>query len=182
MYLNAAECIRLYKETLDNQYIMDIIVAFEPLLNKYSRKFTLDDQPDIKQELIITIIVAVNKMQKFDVDGECVNYIKTSIKNRYHKLLEDEIKVNKIEYLAEYMEDIVSDKQDEQLKICEIVCCIKKSNTQLSIRKQQMLLDLFVNFYTESQIAERYGVTRQYVNRIKREFIAQIKKCTLHTR
>ena len=63
-----------------------IIDKLNPIITKYVRAIYDGDKEDIREEYILALWEAVNKIQYVNSDGECLKYLHTSIKNKFHEL------------------------------------------------------------------------------------------------
>lgn len=114
MDFGAAAYIGLYKETSEDKYLLKIIEAFSPMINKYAKKFAVDIQEDVRQELILALIGAIRKMKRFDSDGECICYIEKSIKNQFCKIMDHMMRMKKLETSGEeFLEQEDENARDE---------------------------------------------------------------------
>lgn len=61
--------ISKYKEKeKDEESLLNIVEKFNPLINKYAKKFPYYEYEDVCQELILSVIEAVNNIAKYDND------------------------------------------------------------------------------------------------------------------
>lgn len=47
----------------------------EPIINKFVKKLYNEEYEDVNQELILAVIEAVNKIEFYDNEGRCVNFL-----------------------------------------------------------------------------------------------------------
>ena len=83
--------MKAYKDG-DNNALVEIIMAFEPLIQKYVKKLHWCEREDVEQELKLAIIESARKMDCYDNSGKCVNYIARAIKNRFCYLFNKSVK------------------------------------------------------------------------------------------
>lgn len=155
-----------------------LINKMEPLINKYVRLLYKDDKEDIKSELLFALWEAVSNISYYKNEGQVVNFLCIALKNRYFELYK------KSKRLHEY-EILINDDQEELLKmsyfdnvIDNIIFKEKKYkilNKYQGKKKNIVYLIIFENL-SDSEIANRLKLSRQYINRIRRMLQIQIKE------
>jgi hypothetical protein len=80
-----AKTIKSIKEG-EKEEFEKIIDKLNPIITKYVRAIYDGDKEDIREEYILALWEAVNKIQYVNSDGECLKYLHTSIKNKFHEL------------------------------------------------------------------------------------------------
>ena len=74
-----AKTIKSIKEG-EKEEFEKIIDKLNPIITKYVRAIYDGDKEDIREEYILALWEAVNKIQYVNSDGECLKYLHTSIK------------------------------------------------------------------------------------------------------
>lgn len=170
-----SEMIFNYKEG-DITVLEQLWSQLLPLIKKYAGKTYFMEYEDAYQEYSLTLFEAVDKIQKYDTDGQCLKYIVTCMKNKFCFLYKNYcntianetandiliIKRDELEILDPY-NDIVfwSDVNDFIMKLSSAT---KRIIANLSIVHQK----------NDVEIASYLGVSRQYVNKIKRELFQKL--------
>lgn len=139
----------------------------------YAGKTHFMEYDDACQEYSIALIEAINKIQTYDTDGQCLKYIVTCIKNRFCFLYKH--------YCSgvanEIFDDIVIDDSntantyDDVIFSTDIMDFIGKlpSETKRSIASLSIIQQK-----SDAEIAFQLGLSRQYINRIKREIYREL--------
>ena len=157
----------------DKNAILEIINNFMPLIKKYSRKLLYDGADSDLIIALIKILKAYPIYKNNKVSKECkiVSYIAISVRHEYirlskknYKIMTTEIELNEAIYLIQTDNDIGS-----MLFVNELLA-------KLPTKQGQLLRCLFVNEYSESELALRLTVSRQYINKIKRKALNNLKE------
>ena len=159
--------IRRYKHENDSSALMDIINRMSPLINKYSRSLYSSEYEDIRQELILALLESVNKIKQYDIEEKCISYLAHGIKNRFMELYRKEkvVKEEQLAYDISEVPQISNTFQDAEfyVDIKQIILSEK------SITKRKIIELIAYENATDSEIALKLQISRQYVNRCKKE-------------
>ena len=158
----------------DNQCFEKIYKMFLPLLKKYSSGFC--DREDNFDALTYAFILCLYQMplenERFQHEGVIISYISTTIRNKYYYLCKEESK--KREKTCSY-EELQFEKQDEDFSKEDkiLLLSLKKYLTE-----SEFILTKYKFFddYRDSEIAEKYGISRQAVNKKVHKLIKKIQK------
>ena len=85
-----AELIREYKSGNEKSF-EKISEKMNPLLMFYADKLYTWEQEDARQEMLVTLFCALEKMKYCKSEGECLSYIKTAVRRRYKDLVLKEL-------------------------------------------------------------------------------------------
>ena len=112
------ESIKKYKEGNDRERMLsEIISKMTPIINKYARRLYYLEYEDMKQELLIAIIEAVMRIETYDKEGQCINYLVSAVKMRYWELCRkstnNQDSYANVELLYEYPDKKVKDQFEE---------------------------------------------------------------------
>ena len=148
----------------DKAQLEILLNRFTPLIKKYSRKLFFLEREDAEQEIIIAIIEAVKRMKVYDSEGECISYINNAVLYKYYSLCKSSIKEQKIEVLEidNAFLPYIENYEDVNTYIDLSISMENLSN------KYKDIVILLLKGCSDSEIAEDLGVTRQYINRIKK--------------
>jgi len=152
--------------------MLQIIEKFKPLIIKYSKKLFFMTFEDASQELIISLIEAIYKMEHLYNEEGIKSYIHKSVTHKYCYLCKQNIKMNV--YDNGDIEDfniVANEPSFENDSIMKIEIQIAMEN--LSDVKQK-ILRLLLQGYSDTEIAKLLKISRQYVNRVKKEILLQI--------
>lgn len=155
----------------DKQSMYLLLQQFRSLINKYSRVLKYEEA---KTDIIIAFIemIKVIDLDKLQHDGEIVNYIHKTMKNKKVDLFRKNI-LSKTNNELVINEDIIA---DDNVNYIESNIMINDILDKLS-KKQRIVLKRKLFFhYSDRDIAEDLKISRQAVNRIKNRGIKKIKQ------
>ena len=162
MSVDLKELLFLAGHDKDDEALGKIIEQFKPIIGKYTRWLDYDGA---ETDLIISLIEKIRSINfsnnKFINDGQVVNYIANSIKNksidihRKHKRMLEEIYVVSLYDIK----DEIPCRTDE---FCELIECLQgKQKAVICMRYYYGLSDV--------EIGVKLGISRQAVNKIHRK-------------
>ena len=155
----------------DEKSLLELIERFEPFIKSHSKKIREGswniDGEDIESMLRIKLIELTKTIKIADSEGENVNFIATCLKNHFLDIVR---KTNKIKDREETLIEEVHDKEGLDKKetfFNDILKC-------LDDKKAEIVRLKFQNMYTDKEIADELGITRQAVNKQLRKSYTQI--------
>lgn len=155
----------------EDQALTNLIVTFEPAINKFSRHLGYDCA---KTDLNIFLIELIKKMDlnKFDpkANGKIFNYIYNSIRNKKINLFNKHIE-NEIDPLPIKLECIGS--YDPNVENVILISELWKFLTEY---QQSVLKKKFFEGLSDMEIASDLNVSRQAINRCKNRAFDSIKE------
>lgn len=157
----------------DNLALMDVLERLQPLIKSYTKKLFFMDKEDAEQETILAIIEAIHCMENSDSEGCCLVYLKNAVFFRYCALCKKNIKRTNKEVLNDMAEDFEGDYV-EDYKMVEL-----NFDLQETIKKQKLsithvkIISLALRGYSDKDISTQLGMSRQYVNRIRKRILTQ---------
>ncbi len=156
----------------DKNALLDIILEFMPLINKYNRKYFKED---ISSELIISMIEGLEKMDIANniSDGQFANYISTVIRNKYIDIVRKNIRFN-----TEMLTDNITRYQTLTTNIESIESKLNFYYLIKPLTKNQkwVLEQIFIHQKTEVEVAKDKGVTKQAIHNTKKQAFKRIKE------
>lgn len=171
MNYNISYLVQQYKSG-NKEALDEIIKKMNPLIIKYSRLTFPLEYEDAKQEYSLTIIKAVKKMSHCDSDISCLKYLKSAVRNQYINFCSTYYSCPNIMPLEEVIAP--STDIDHLILYTDIQCFLKKFADKKN-HKQIFYLYVFEEM-SDINIAELLGLSRQYVNRIRKKMIQQLVK------
>lgn len=163
-----------FKNNNSDENTIELFKYLNPIIKKYSLKLGYEcAETDLKIFLIeLFSKIKVNDFNEFSL----LAYVKKSIYHEYCRLL----KQNKIKYKDEFCCDEVCILKDiDQVKNCELLMddkiCFKLLISEMHPLEQQILQMIFFEDLKESQIAKSMNVSRQYINKIKRKALKNLR-------
>lgn len=152
----------------DGKVLMDLLDMLNPLIKAYTRKLFFLEGDDARQEIIIAIIEAVKGIPKCESDGQCLAYIENAVKFKFAYLCKKNIKKQEIEDL--HIKELDNTIYHENYADVEIKYDMELKRNRMTFN-QKKILDYLILEYTDSEISDKLGISRQYINRIKKKFI-----------
>lgn len=160
-----SELVRLSKQ--DSNYMMQVLERVQPLIKSYAQKSFFLERQDAEQELCMAIIEAIQKMPKCETDGQCISYINNAVKFKFASLCKKNIKKEKIE--NPYKDAINEVVYYEKYYDVECLCDLQKRMDHMNEKEKNILRYLILE-YSDNEIANIMGMSRQYINRIKKNY------------
>ena len=152
----------------DVQAAQEICRRMSPLLKKYAARLYCMEYDDAMQELYIALLETFPYLDPAKTEAECLNYIQTAGHNRYCFLCRGCLSVPQSESIEDSIDTLSAPSpfDESYYDICNYI----KTLPEKGMRRQIMSL-FFFQYKTDSEIAEILHVSRQYVNRIKKQMI-----------
>lgn len=152
----------------DVQAAQEICRRMSPLLKKYAARLYCMEYDDAMQELYIALLETFPYLDPAKTEAECLNYIQTTVHNRYRFLCRGCLSVPQSESIEDSIDTLSAPSpfDESYYDICNYI----KTLPEKGMRRQIMSL-FFFQYKTDSEIAEILHVSRQYVNRIKKHMI-----------
>ena len=153
-----------------------IIDKMTPLINKYVRLLYKDEKEDMHSEFVLSLLEAINSMQYYKEDGQCVYFLSRALKNKFL----EQYKKSKQHFDAEasvedeFFTEISMDEPvyDDWLFHEDLKTMLLKTEGKQAV----ILRDIVFHEESDAVIAERHSVSRQYVNRVRRKFYNLLKE------
>lgn len=165
--------VKAIKDGEKDQFVL-IVKRLEPLIKKYMRLLYKDEKEDTRSEMILAIWEAIINIEYVEEEGQVILYLCRALYNKYMELYKksrkkhdyeantENISEMNIEYIENQYADIITKKDMEN--VISVYQGIKKS----------IYYDMIIANISDSKIAEKYGVTRQYVNRLRKRISKDI--------
>lgn len=157
----------------DEDALVELIELYSPIINKYARYFGREMYEDAQQELRIAVIEAARSIKYVEQEGKCVNYIVRTIKHRFVTLYNKQREYNEREELTD---ELVEPLHEDLYKDVEIYTDILQFCKQFNEIQQAIIKGIVIYDYGDSELAQRKGVTRQYINRVKKKLFAEMRQ------
>lgn len=144
-----------------------IIRRLKPLISKYTKKLYKDEREDTESEFILALWEAIIQLKYVDNDARLMVYLNRCIYIKFLELYRSSCKIHNNEVGTEIDVEgsFIEDKYEEILQGEDIKSILKK----FSGKKLIILKSILFGNLTDMQISQKYGVSRQYVNRIRRQ-------------
>lgn len=161
----------------DEDAFLSLLLTFDKLLKKYAKMLEYEDAYEELRLFLIELIYDIKRKEAGSKnDGAVVRYISTAVKNKYIALS----KKKKMEDAYNF-----SNLSDEQIAVWERITATE-DRTDISyyfpIRDgltdhEREILHLLIDCgYTANEIAVKYKISRQAVNKTKLRALNKIRK------
>lgn len=168
------QLVEKYKMDLNDECLLEVLDRMEPIINKYARKLYLLEFEDTKQELLIAVIESINKIQKYENEGQVVSYFCRAVRNRYLELCrKSEVTEKEDIYDEEKMKILISSFEETYLHI-ELYKDLEKYRKGKTKIEKVIIKGVLDEEKTDKELAEELGVSRQYVNRCKKKIFKEL--------
>lgn len=145
--------------------MIHLIEVLNPLIKSYAKKMFFLEKEDAQQEIVIAIIEAVKGISTCENDGQCLAYITNAVKFKFSHLCKKNIKQQAIESINE--KDLCQAAYYEKYEDVEMRYDIHVKKQSMT-RNQKDILKYILLGYSDREISDKLGISRQYINRIKK--------------
>ncbi len=161
----------------EEEVFLILVEKFMPLIKKYTRLLYKDDAEDVKQEMLMALWEASQKIEKYDNEGECTNYFSNALRCRFLELYRKSRKVNdnaidaddsvmESEQSADHMNySFINLRQD-------ILFLLNDCREPV----REMCMKMAFDELSDAEIAKKFNVSRQYSNRIRRNLRSKLRE------
>lgn len=153
----------------EKEKFIHIVEIMKPLINKYTRILYKDERDDMQSEFVLCLLESITKMKYCNEEGQCVYFLSKAIKNKFHELynksklhFDKETSVDD-EYLIN-----INFKQSEY-DDCIIYIDLRNLLLKTEGKQYQILYSILYNDESDTEIAKKLFISRQYVNRIRKK-------------
>lgn len=153
--------------------VLLIIEKFNPLLNKYCKKLNYDGA---KTDLIICLLeviqnIPIDTNADLQNDNCIVGYINYSIIHKYINLSKKNTMIinNEIELITNIVGENSYSTIDDTL-------CINELLDKLTEVQKKIIISIYINNISESDLARQMHISRQAINRSKNRALNNLKK------
>ena len=165
-----AELIREYKSGNEKSF-EKIAEKMNPLLMFYADKLYTWEQEDARQEMLVTLFCALDKMKYCKSEGECLSYIKTAVRRRYKDLVLKELHNKKETVHMEWTE--VQDAGDG-FGEAEFYMDLELALRYFHGKERKIAERMLLYGENDKELALHEGVSRQYCNKIRKKLIRKM--------
>lgn len=150
----------------DSETMIQLLGVMEPLIKSYTRKLFFMEKADAQQEIYLAIIEAVKNIPQCKTDGQCLTYIQNAVKFKFVHMCKKNMKKEEMEDL--YKKDLDEEIYMEKYSDVETFYDLQKKKASMN-QKQKEILYFLLRGYSDHEIADKMGISRQYINRIKKK-------------
>ena len=153
----------------DEEAFKKLLDKFMPLIKKYSKYFGQNEAEDVRQELSLALYESVKKIRDIENEGQIINYFVKTIRHKYAFLYKNHVKRNEIEEEITDDQNLVYEELsfDDKIFYCDLLQKMEKYSKKQKIN----IAEIMINDASDIEIAQKLGVSKQYINRIKKKLI-----------
>jgi len=150
----------------------EIIRKFNPLIKMYTKKLAYDGA---ETDMIIDLLEIIDKypFHRDEIsESNFLAYVAVSMKNKYIKLSKKhgEILNNEVELTEGVYKDTSINSDPENATIFKLLL------EELTVHQRKVIEDLYLNGYSEKELAAKYNVSHQAINKIKWKALQKLKE------
>ena len=161
----------IYAVKQDKDNFELIAKKMEPLINKYVRLLYKDNKEDMRSEFLLALWIAVCNISYYENEGQVVNFLRGALKNCYFELYKKSRKIHDGENGFEYITEDMICEHNTYENIIVKMDIDKVINSYQGIKRK--IVGLIISEYSDNEIAEKLNLSRQYVNRVRRNLRKQ---------
>ena len=153
----------------NKEEIVEVINQSDPLIKKYQRILYKDAAEDVRAEMILALWEAVLRIKCIESEAQCVKYLMNALKNKFYELYRKSRHKNDNETRVDEFIAIEKGYIDKDYADITTEIDVKKFLQQYKGMKYEIMYLIMVEHLSDIKIADRLGISRQYVNRQRRE-------------
>lgn len=159
----------------DKEKFYLLVEKMNPLIKKYTRLLYKDESEDVRSEFLLALWEALLKMEFYDNDGKCMTFLCNALRNRFFELYRASKKQHDTQGTLD--EDMLSQLSAEENSFYDFIVRedIKNILAEESEMKQNICYAILFEELPDAEIAKRYGISRQYVHRVKKHLYLKLK-------
>lgn len=153
-----------------------LLERMKPLINKYTKLLYKDEKEDVYSEMVLALWEAVMKMEYYNEDSECTVFLCTALKNKFLELYRNSKKYH--DNCTAMDQDIMTINQLYEDNISDIILenDLKRTIEYCDERKKIIFTEIVIDGMSDSEIAHKHNLSRQYINRLRRELYNILRK------
>lgn len=160
----------------DKDAFQELVDKMEPLINKNVRLLYKDEKEDVRSEMTLALWEAVTKINYCENDGQCMSFLCNALKNRFYELYRKSKKEHDNQIFLDNNDVPEKSRNEDIVGLDEVIFHI---NAEMFLqgysgKKQDIFRMILTEDESDAEIAEALSVTRQYVNRMRRELYREI--------
>lgn len=167
--------IQEFKNGDESKFLL-IEEKMKPMINKYICLLYRDEKEDMYSELLLHLLESVTKMEYYTEEGQCVCFLSRAIKNKFFELYKKSRKHfdNEVKITDEYLESLYYKQSDYEDVITreDLSRFLSKANG----KQYQIFYAMVFDDETDAEIAKKIDISRQYVNRMRRNLSELLKE------
>lgn len=165
-----AELIREYKGGNEKSF-EKIAEKMNPMIMFYAGKLYTWEREDARQEMLLTLFCSLEKMRYCKSEGECLSYIRTAVRRRYKDLMLKELHN---QYKTVHTEWIEVQDTGDGFGAAEFYMDLEIALHGFRGKERKIAERILLYGENDKELAHYAGVSRQYCNRIRKNFIRKM--------
>ncbi|MCI9220979.1 MAG: sigma-70 family RNA polymerase sigma factor [Lachnospiraceae bacterium] len=157
---------------------VELVEKMNPLINKYVRLLYKDEREDVREELILALWEAMSSIKYYDNDGECMAYLRNALRLKFLELYRKSKKRHEFQLVKEPDATLaIIEMPSGLLDISDVIFRedIRALLKQFDGKGRDICFQILLEEKSDSQIAKNLEVSRQYVNRLRRNLFSYLK-------
>ncbi len=157
-----------------NEFVV-LVEKMSPLINKYVRLLYKDEREDIHSEMVLALWEAVLKIEYYDNDGKCLMFLSNALRNKFLELYRKSKREHENQTLMDtevLTETTICEEQYESILFYKD---LEKILNKYDGKKKDICMDILFLEKSDSEMAKKHQVSRQYANRLRRAVYEEIK-------
>ena len=148
-----------------------ILDKFKPVKKKYTNLLYKDEQEDMYAEMELALWEAVCKIQFYDNDGQIVNYMNIALHNKFLELYKSSRNYHDHRGDGDVYEEGLAKahSMEKGYSTVRIQVDMESLFQELPETKRRIGKLILKEELSDIEISQRMGLSRQYVNRVRRE-------------
>ena len=159
----------------DGNVMEEICKKLHPLLAAEACRTHFMEYEDAMQEYSLALFLALQKAQEPATEAQALTYCKTAVRYQFCKLYRTYVRKRQPEYTEEELPERVGN--DNAIEGVLLETALRRELQRFTEKKRKILTELYLSGEMEMAVAKKHAVSRQYVNRLKREFRIQAECC-----
>lgn len=150
-----------------------LLEQMTPLAKKYASKIHFMEYEDALQEFYIALLETIPYLDISKGEGNCLGYMKTAVVNRYYNLCKSRLSEPRSEDLDNYSLSLEAPPEidDSYYDVDTYIHSFSPESVKFKI-----LFKCFYEDKTDKEISLELQLSRQYVNRLKKQLISEYLK------
>lgn len=161
------ELVKRIKEGEKKEFVV-LVNKFEPLIRKYVYYLYKDEKEDVRAEPTCSVWEAIREIRYFENEGQVIAFFQHALKNKYLELYRNSCKKNDHEI---NVEESIMDIEFIENQYIDVMIKedVERFLKDYDGNKRKIYFSIMVENLSDAEIAIKYNMSRQYVNRIRKE-------------
>ena len=160
--------------TGNSKAMEEIYKKMYPLLAAEASRTHFMEYDDAMQEYCLALFLALRQVCEPATEAQALAYCKTVVRHHFCKLYRSYVRKGQAEYAEEELPERAC--HDGEIERVLLETALRRELQGFTEKKRNILEELYLSGETEMSLAQKYAVSRQYVNRLKREFRVQAER------